>query len=88
MSVADAKAHFSDCVALAERGRPVVITRHGKSVAAIISIAELEHVQKITSAGPEEGLAGIAGGWKNSDELVDIVSRSRRTRGRALPSLD
>lgn len=88
MSVAEAKAHFSDCVDLAEGGKPVLITRHGKPVAAIISVGELEHVQKIRTAGPKEGLAGIAGGWKNSDELADILQSSRRTRPRIVPQLD
>ena len=88
MSVAEAKAHFSDCIERAERGDPVVITRHGKSVAAVISVGDLKHVRKVQTAGPEEGLAGLAGGWKNSDELVAILQRVKRTRPRFVPDFD
>jgi len=88
MSVAEAKARFSECVELAEDGDPVVITRHGKSVAAVISVDDLKHVQNIRTAGPEQGLASIAGGWKNSDELVKILENSKRTKQRFGPDLD
>ena len=88
MSVAEAKAHFSDCIELAERGNPVLITRHGKSVAAVISAADLKHVRKVRTAGPKQGLAGLAGGWKDSDELVAILQKLKRTRPRLVPDLD
>lgn len=88
MSVAEAKARFSECIGLAEEGNPVVITRHGKSVAAVISVEDLKHVQNIRIAGPEQGLASLAGGWKNSDELVKILESSKRTKQRFVPNLD
>ncbi len=88
MSVAEAKARFSECVEHAEDGDPVVITRHGKSVAAMISVEDLKHVQKIRTAGAEQGLANIAGGWKNSDELVKILENSKRSKQRFVPELD
>ncbi len=87
-SVAEAKAHFSDCVRAAEHGRPVVITRHGKRVAALVPASELEQLERLRSAGPDRGLAGLAGGWKGSDALVDLVSRSPRSRPRRSPRLD
>ena len=36
MSVREAKAQFSAAIAAAERGEPVVVTRHGKPVATIV----------------------------------------------------
>lgn len=36
MSVREAKAQFSAAIAAAERGEPVVVTRHGKPVATIM----------------------------------------------------
>ena len=86
-SVADAKAHFADCLREAERGEPVVITRHGKRVAALVPASELKQLALLRAAGPEAGLAGLAGGWKGSDELVDVISRGRRSRPRRVPKL-
>jgi prevent-host-death family protein len=86
-SVADAKAHFADCLREAERGEPVVITRHGKRVAALVPASELKALERLRAAGPEAGLAGLAGGWKGSEGLVDAISRARRSRPRRLPKL-
>ena len=40
-SVAEAKARFSECLRGAEDGAPVLITRNGHPVAAIISADDL-----------------------------------------------
>ena len=84
-TVAEAKAHFGECLRHAQEGRAVVITRHGKEVAAMVSRADFEQVERLRVAGPEAGLAGLAGGWKGSDALVDEVVRIRRTAGRRAP---
>ncbi len=84
LSVADAKAHFADCLRAVERGRAVVITRHGKRVAALVPADDLAHLERLRAAGPEAGLAGIAGGWAGSDKLVEAVARVRRTAPRTL----
>ena len=45
-SVADAKAHFSELVDLAEhKGQRVLILRHGKPAAAIVPVAAAEEVR-------------------------------------------
>lgn len=87
LSVAEAKAHFADCLRAVERGEPVVITRHGKEVAAVVPASELKQLERLRAAGPDAGLAGVAGGWKGSEELVETVSRARRSRPRRLPKL-
>ncbi|MBI4520633.1 MAG: type II toxin-antitoxin system Phd/YefM family antitoxin, partial [Gemmatimonadetes bacterium] len=73
VSVAEAKARFSAVLRSAEGGRPVVITRHGKPVAALVRADELEQIERLRAAGPEGGLASLAGGWKDSEELVDLI---------------
>ncbi len=88
LSVAEAKAHFSDCVRKVEAGSAVVITRHGKPVVALVPAAELEELERLRAAGPAGGLASIAGGWKGSEELVKTVSRLRRTGSRSRARLD
>ncbi len=78
ISVAKAKATFSDCIRQVEVGSPVLITRHGKPVAALVRAGDLEHLERLRKAGPESGLAGIAGGWENSEELTTILDGSPR----------
>lgn len=38
LQVRDAKAHFSELVAAAERGEPTTITRHGRPAAVMVPI--------------------------------------------------
>ena len=86
-TVAEAKARFAECLRDAEEGRPVLITRHGRHVAAVVSLDDYEQLARLRSAGPGAGLAGVAGGWKGSEELVEAMAQSRRTAGRRTPKL-
>lgn len=86
VSLADAKARLSECVRDAERGDSIVITRHGKPVAALVRAEEVHLLERLRAAGPEGGLAGLAGGWEGSGQLVDILknhTRDRRSQGPA-----
>jgi prevent-host-death family protein len=87
VSAAKAKAEFSECIRRAEAGDPVVITRHGKAVVALVRADRLEQLERLRSAGPAAGLAGLAGGWPGSEELVRLLAGSRRTKGRRVPRL-
>jgi prevent-host-death family protein len=83
ISVAEMKAHFADWVRMAEAGDSVVITRHGKPVVALIPAAEMEQLARLKAAGPEKGLASLAGGWEGSEELVERIFEVRRSGPRA-----
>ena len=87
-SIAEAKAHFADCLRQAERGDPIVLTRHGKAVAALVSIEVLEQLERLRSVGPEAGLASVAGGWEGSEEVAEKALEYGRSTGRDTPSLD
>lgn len=87
-SVSEVKAKLSEYVREAEHGDPVVITRHGRAVAALVGSDELRKLERLRSAGPEGGLASVAGGWEDSEELVRILETSRRLGIRDRPSLD
>ena len=86
VSVAEAKSQLSSCIREAEAGHPVLITRHGKPVVAIVSAGELDHLGRLRAAGAAGGLASLAGGWRGSDELaklsVGLRGRARRKRVR------
>jgi prevent-host-death family protein len=86
LSVAQAKAALSDAIRDVESGSAVVITRHGKAVAALVRAADLATLERHRAAGPEGGLASLAGGWKGSAELVEAIASSpRRPTRRGLP---
>jgi prevent-host-death family protein len=86
-SLADMKAHFSEWVRAAEAGDAVVITRHGKAVVALVPAADVEQLARLRAAGPEQGLAGLAGGWEGSEDLVEQLAKMRRTPPRRSPRL-
>lgn len=78
ISLAEAKATLSECVRAVEKGRSVLIKRHGKPVAALVRPQDLDNLERLKKAGPEGGLASLAGGWEDSDELADIIESSAR----------
>ena len=87
VSAAKAKAEFAECMRKAEAGDPVVITRHGKAVVALVRADRLQQLERLRSAGPAAGLVGLAGGWRGSQELVRLLARSRRSKARRVPRL-
>lgn len=87
-SVSEVKAKLSEFIRDAQRGDPVVITRHGQAIAAIVGSDELEILERLRSAGPAGGLASVAGGWEDSEDLVRILETSSRVGSRSGPSFD
>ncbi len=88
LSIVEAKTHLSDCIRDVEQGESVLITRHGKPVAALVPADILEHVERLKKAGPRGGLASLAGGWKGSEDLVRLLAGSKRTKPRRHSVLD
>lgn len=78
LPVARAKLMFSECIRKVEAGHPLLITRHGRPVAALVRPEDFERIEMLRKAGPEGGLASIAGGWESSEELVRILESSPR----------
>ena len=81
LSVAQVKATLSDAIREVEAGSTVLITRHGKPVAALVRAEEIAMLERLRAAGPEQGLASIAGGWQDSGDLAEAIgSAPRRSR--------
>ncbi|MBI1964709.1 MAG: type II toxin-antitoxin system Phd/YefM family antitoxin [Betaproteobacteria bacterium] len=57
-SVGDARNQLPALLAEAEKGRATVITRHGRSIAAIVPVADLERGE------PQRALTALAGSGK------------------------
>jgi prevent-host-death family protein len=87
-TISEVKAKFSEYIRAAEHGDPVVITRHGRAVAALVGPDELQTLQRLRAAGPQSGLASIAGGWRDSEDLARILETSSRVGSRNAPALD
>lgn len=82
VSVVEAKARFSEVVRQAEAGAIVMIRRHGRDVAAVVPAKDAERLSRLRAAGPEKGLAGVAGGWSGSEDLVERLEAIRRSAPR------
>ena len=59
VSIAEAKAHLSVCVREAEQGDSILITRHGKPVAALVVATHLAELERLRKAGPRSGTSSI-----------------------------
>ncbi len=88
ISLAEAKATLSECIRKVESGKTLLITRHGKPVAALVRAKDLENFERLKKAGPEGGLASLAGGWKDSEEFVRILDESSRVGQRNVERVD
>jgi prevent-host-death family protein len=74
MSVADAKAHFSDVVADARRGKKIVILRHGKPAAAVVPMSMVESAPRAPVMTREEALAVFESFAHLGDSTFDAVA--------------
>ena len=82
LSAAKAKAQLSECIRKAENGESVIITRHGRPVAALVGGDRIAEVTGQRSRGGAAGLASLAGGWEGSAELVKALRTLHRTAPR------
>ncbi len=76
VSLKDAKAGLSSFVDEAVRGEFVTITRHGKPVAALVSIAAAEAAKRALRK-PRQSLASYLGSFPEGIELERNVTPSR-----------
>jgi prevent-host-death family protein len=82
MTIAEAKAHFSECVKSAEGGETVLITRYGRAAAAVVSAKYLAELETKGRKGPaQRGLAALVGRFPDGAELASEVERTVRERG-------
>jgi len=87
LSAAQAKSRLADCLRKAEHGESVIITRNGKPVAALVAVDRVT-LPKPKPGRTSAGLAGLAGGWKGSEDIVKSLEKPRRTRPRRSIPLD
>ena len=66
-------------------GLPLPAQQDEGAVVALVRADRLQQLERLRSVGPTAGLAGLAGGWRGSEELVRILAGSRRTKARRVP---
>ena len=85
ISVANAKSHISELIAKSQYTHErFIITKRDKPVAALVSLDDLKILEQYEE---KQGLASIAGKWKDFDEVIDgmgsiDVLRSEGGKGR------
>ncbi len=80
MSVAEAKAHFSELVADARRGEETVILRHGRPAAAVVPATAVEPARTPVAATREEALAVFESFALLGDPAIDAVAELKAGR--------
>jgi prevent-host-death family protein len=88
VTIAEARDQLSAHIRSAEHGTAVVITRRGRPVAAIVAAEDFARLERLRAAGPQSGLAGLAGGWEDSEELVRALDAHRRSPLRPTADLE
>jgi prevent-host-death family protein len=88
VTITDARDQLSAHVRSAEHGTPVVITRRGRAVAVIVPTEAFEQLERLGATRSPEGLAGLAGGWEGSEDLVRLLNAHRRSPARPPATFD
>ncbi len=78
VSVAETKSHLSELIAKsAYAGERFVITKRNNPVAALVSLADLRIIEQHEQ---RQGLASIAGKWKDFEEVGERIEDLRQVR--------
>jgi prevent-host-death family protein len=80
MSVAQAKAHFSELVADARRGKKTVILRHGRAAAAVVPAEAVEPRPRPVAMTREQALSVFESFAHLGDPAVDAVGELKAGR--------
>lgn len=79
MGVAEVKRRFSEVLSRVElRGERVVVRRHGRAVAVIMSPTEADEEPVVKR--PRRGLAAGAGAWEEHDDVDGFLEEIRAGR--------
>ena len=88
ISIAEAKAHLSDCIRQAEQGEPILNTRHGKPVAALVAASHLEHSSDFGGPGLRADWPVWLGDGMDRKNWFSTIEQMPRTQARLAKPLD
>ncbi len=91
VGVAEVKRHFSEVIGkVSHKGEHFIIERKGKPVAALVSVNDLESVEKTGAKAKKGGLLAAIGAWEDFEGIEEVIediyekrkkSKERRVRG-------
>jgi len=81
VNLAKAKSSFSEYASRAAyTNENIIITKRGKPFVALISVKDLEFLERIKAGLPEDGLLGAAGAAPGLEEVADKAMEGYRNR--------
>lgn len=81
VNLAKAKSSLSEFAnRAAYTGEHIIITKRGKRFAAIISIEDLELLEKVQAGSPEDGLLGAVGMAPELEEVAEKAMEAYKRR--------
>ena len=81
INLAKAKSSFSEYASRAAyTDEHIVITKRGKPFVALISVKDLEFLERIKAGSPEDGLLGAAGVEPELEDLAEETMEVYRRR--------
>ena len=81
VNLAKAKSSFSEYASRAAYANEhIIITKRGKPFVALISVKDLEFLEKIKAGPPEDGLLGAVGMAPELEELAEKVMEGYQGR--------
>ena len=81
VNIAKAKSSFSEYASRAAyTNENIIITKRGKPFVALISVKDLEYLERIKAGLPEDGLLGAAGIAPGLEEVADKAMEGYRSR--------
>ena len=82
VSLAKAKSSFSEYASRAGYANEhIIITKRGKPFVALISVKDLEFLEKIKAGPPEDGLLGAVGMTPGLEEVAEKAMEEYQRRG-------
>ena len=84
IGVAEVKRRFSEVLGEVSRdGEQFIIERSGKPVAAMVSLKDLEIVEKNGRAEEKKGLLAAIGAWEDFEDVDRFIKHIYRKRRKA-----
>ena len=81
VSLAKAKSSFSEYASRAAyTDENIIITKRGKPFVALISVKDLEFLERVKAGSPEDGLLGAVGMAPDLEELAEKAMEGYQTR--------
>lgn len=84
IGVAEVKEHLSEVIEEVSRGgEQFIIARKGRPMAAIVSLKDLESIEKGEKPGEKKGLLAAIGAWDDFEGIDEIIEHIYDKRRRA-----